>query len=101
MIGIPIILIIGGYFLWRYGIEHYEYNVFGTGVLIRLFIALAIGFFNVQIGIILFIIFSIYNFIITLKNTSFFIAFSAIIFQPVALYFAIAAINRLLKEIND
>lgn len=81
--------------------DNYGYNVFNTGVLVRLLIAVVCCFIDLTFGVILFSLFSIYNFIVTWRNTSFFIALIAVIFQPVALYFTYAALNRLFKAVND
>lgn len=101
LLGIPILSLLFGYFLWKSAIDNYGYNVYGTGVLIRLAIAGLACFLDPIIGLGFFIIFSIWNFIATWKNTSFFIAFFAVLFQPIALWFAISAINRVLRAIND
>jgi hypothetical protein len=101
LVGLPILLLIVGYFIWQNAMDNYGYNIFGTGVLIRLVIAVGCGFADLYLGIGLFIVFSIWNFIITWKNTSVFTAILAVIFQPVALWFAFAALNRLTKAIND
>ncbi|WP_159245304.1 hypothetical protein [Tenacibaculum maritimum] len=49
----------------------------------------------------LFVLFSIWNFIATWRNTSILIAILAVIFQPIALLFAFSALNRLTKALND
>ncbi|OSY88534.1 hypothetical protein WH52_07240 [Tenacibaculum holothuriorum] len=97
----PILLVVFGYFLWQSAMNNYGYNIFGWGVLIRLLLAVIACFWSIEIGIFLLIIFSLWNFITTWKNTSLFIALFSILFQPVALWFAFVALNKLAKEIND
>lgn len=101
LVGIPILSIIFGYFLWKTAMDNYGYNVYGIGVIIRLLIAGLVCFYDPTIGLSLLAIVSIWNFIVTWKNTSFFIALFAVLFQPIALWFAISAINRLISAIND
>lgn len=101
LVGLPLVLIIVGYIIWRSAMDNYGYNVFNTWVLVRLLIAVVCGFIDLYLGIGLFVLFSIWNFIVTWRNTSMFIAILAVIFQPVALWFAFAALNRLAKALND
>ncbi|NCT19426.1 MAG: hypothetical protein GW771_14505 [Flavobacteriia bacterium] len=101
LIGIPILSILFGYLLWKSAMDNYGYNIYGVGVLIRLAIAILSCFYDPTLGLWLFIIFSIWNLLITWKNTSFIIAFFSILFQPIALYFAFVALNRLAKAINN
>ncbi|MFD1014783.1 hypothetical protein [Winogradskyella rapida] len=100
-VGIPILSILFGYFLWRSAMDNYGYNIYGIGVIIRLLIAGLVCIFDLNIGLALLVIVSIWNFITTLRNTSFFIALLAILFQPIALWFAISAINRFISAMND
>ena len=101
LIGLPLVLIIVGYVLYHSAKDRYGYNIFNTGVLVRLLIAVGLCFFDIYFGIILFVIFSIWNFIVTWRNTNVLFAVLAVIFQPVALYFAFVALNRLSKALND
>lgn len=97
----PLVAILFGYLLWKNTMKNYDYNVFGFGVLIRLLVACLVCSFNIYLGIGFFVIFSTWNFIITYKNTSFLIAFLSVIFQPIALFFAVSAINRFISAVND
>ncbi len=101
LVGLPIVLIVIGYFVWQNAEDNYNYNIFNTWVLVRLLIAVAICFLDIYIGIGFFVIFSIWNFIVTWRNTNVFIAVLAVIFQPAALYFVFVALNRLAKALND
>lgn len=102
MIATPILILFIGYLTWNSAMENYGYNIFNTWVLIRLLIAILLGILiDPSIGLIMFVIFSIWNFIVTWRNTSVFIAILAVLFQPAALYFAFAALNRLTKALND
>lgn len=101
LVGIPILSIIFGYFLWKSAMDNYGYNIYGIGVIIRLLIAGLVCIYDPMIGLGLLALVSIWNFIVTWRNTSFFIAFFAVLFQPIALWFAISALNRLIKAIND
>jgi len=95
--------IVGGYFLWKYSKEKYNFNIFNTWIIIRGFIgSVAIlvsimaffGLLNPEnsidsgfyllfgLGILLFI----WNFIVTAKNTTFLIAIMAFIYQLIAIY---------------
>lgn len=101
LIAIPILSILFGYFLWKSAMDNYGYNIYGIGVIIRLLVAGLAFFIDPMIGLGLLVIVSIWNFIATWRNTSIFIALFAVLFQPIALWFAISAINRLLRVIND
>jgi hypothetical protein len=102
MIATPILILVIGYLTWSSAIDNYGYNIFNTWVLIRLLIAILLGvFIDPSIGIIMFGVFSIWNFIVTWRNTSVIVAFLAVLFQPAALYFAFAALNRLSKALNN
>lgn len=101
LIVLPLVLIIVGYVVYSTAKERYDYNVFNVGVLVRLLIAVGLCFVDIYFGIALFVIFSIWNFIVTWRNTNALIAILAVLFQPVALYFVFVALNRLAKAIND
>lgn len=101
LVAIPVLSVLFGYFLWKSAMDNYGYNIYGMGVIIRLLIAGLTCFFDPMIGLGLLVIVSIWNFIATWRNTSLFIALFAVLFQPIALWFAISAINRLLRAIND
>lgn len=101
LVAIPTLSILFGYFLWKSAMDNYSYNIYGIGVIIRLLIAGLAFFIDPMIGLGLLVIASIWNFIATWRNTSFVIALFAVLFQPIALWFAIAAINRFIRAIND
>jgi hypothetical protein len=101
LVGLPILSIIFGYFLWNNAMDNYGYNIYGIGVIIRLVIAALVCIYDPTIGLSLLGIVSIWNFIATWRNTSFFIALFAVLFQPIALWFAISAINRFIRAFND
>ena len=101
LVAIPIFSILFGYFLWKSAMDNYGYNIYGIGVIIRLLIAGLACLFDPMVGLGLLVIVSIWNFIATYRNTSFFIALFAVLFQPIALWFAISAINRFIRAIND
>ncbi len=101
LVGLPIVLIVVGYFLYHNAMDRYGYNIFNTGVLVRLLIAVGLCFVDIYFGLAMFVIFSIWNFIATWRNTNVFIAIMAVLFQPVALYFVFVALNRLSKALND
>lgn len=98
---LPLVMLAVGYFLWSAAMENYGYNIFNLGVLIRLLISLVLMFVDFYIGIAVLTIFSIWNFIVTWNNTSFFIALFAVLLQPVALLFSIDILNRIAKEYYD
>jgi hypothetical protein len=98
---IPVLSILFGYFLWKSARDNYGYNIYGMGVIIRLLIAGLACFIDPFIGLVLLVLVSIWNFIVTWRNTSLFIALFAVLFQPIALWFAISALNRLIRGIND
>jgi len=101
MIIIPLFFLISGYFLWKNALEKYEHNIFSFWVIIRLAISLLIAFLNPYIGIVVFLFFSLWNFFVTLKNTSLITAIVAVIYQPIALFFAISVINKTIRSLND
>jgi|AntRauMFilla1563_2_1112583.scaffolds.fasta_scaffold28206_2 hypothetical protein len=101
LVGLPILSIIFGYFLWNNAMDNYGYNIYGIGVIIRLVIAALVCIYDPTIGLSLLGIVSIWNFIITYKNTSLLIAVFAVLFQPIAVWFAFVALNKLIKAIND
>lgn len=101
LVGLPILSIIFGYFLWNNAMDDYGYNIYGIGVIIRLVITALVCLYDPATGLSLLVIVSIWNFIITYKNTSLLTAFFAVLFQPIAVWFAFVAINKLIKAIND
>jgi hypothetical protein len=102
MIAVPILFLVIGYFTWSSAKDKYDYNIFNIGVFVRLLIAILLGIFiDPTIGIIMFIIFSIWNFIVTWRNTNLFIGIMAVILQPVALIFVYNALNSLIKSLED
>lgn len=98
---LPLVLLFIGYLIWQSAMDSYGYNIFSIWVFVRLLIAIVCCFFDLYLGIVLFVLFSIWNFIATWRNTSILIAILAVIFQPIALLFAFSALNRLTKALND
>ncbi|WP_143032764.1 hypothetical protein [Tenacibaculum sp. MAR_2010_89] len=101
LVVLPLVLLVIGYIIWQSAMDSYGYNIFSIWVLVRLLIAVVCGFVDLYLGITLFVLFSIWSFIATWRNTSMFIAILAVIFQPIALLFAFSALNRLSKALND
>ena len=67
MIATPILILFIGYLTWNSAMENYGYNIFNTWVLIRLLIAILLGILiDPSIGLIMFVIFSIWNFIVSI-----------------------------------
>lgn len=102
MIAIPILLLVVGYFTWSNAMDNYGYNIFNVWVFVRILIAILIGIFiDPTIGIIMFVIFSIWSFIVTWRNTNLFIGLLSVILQPIALIFIYNALNSLVKALED
>ena len=100
-VALPLVLLFIGYLIWQSAMDSYSYNIFSIWVLVRLVLAVVCGFVDLYFGIALFILFSIWNFIVTWRNTSIVIAILAVIFQPIALLFAFSALNRLSRALNN
>jgi len=115
LIGVAI-FIAGGYLLWKYAEDNYDFNIFGFWILTRgliAIIAIFIGLFaiikmgaespgeSIDPGLyLLFVvggILLIWNFISTLKNTNIFIALIAFLYQLVAVYILKLIISKILR----
>lgn len=94
ILGVLIVPLLFGYFFWRSAMDNYNYNVFNLGVLVRLFIGVLVCFFDLNTGIVVLSILTIWNFIAVLRNTSLFTAILFLIFQPAAIYFCFWILTR-------
>ena len=111
-----VIFIAGGYFLWKYADEKYDFNIFGFWILFRGLVALiaiivgayAISNTNLELpeqsvdpGIyLLFVVAGIlflWNFISTYRNTNIVIALIGFIYQLFAVYVLKVIISKVLK----
>lgn len=101
MIAVPLVALLIGYLTWRSAMDNYGFNIFNVWVFVRLVIAILFCFLDISLGIIVFGIFSIWSFFVTMRNTSFFIALLAVFLQPIALIFIYNALNSLVKALED
>jgi len=97
-----IVFFIVGFALWAYSKEHYDYNIFGVGVLLRGLASYVLAYMTIGatgddyivlwscIGVLW-----IWTFIITMRRTNIFIALLSIIYQVIAVVIVKVIIEKI------
>ena len=103
-----IVFFILGFTLWSYSKEHYDYNIFGIGVLLRGLGSYILAYMTLGatgddylvlwscIGILW-----AWTFIVTMLRTNIFIALLSIIYQVIAVVIVKVIIEKLFRSSDD